>query len=412
MKTVCIETDPSAAIGWGVRYYDENALYTTLQSTCLDPIRDCNLMRFKKEVKKLTDNDLKMVLEEDNNIQIISNNGTSWILWLYNNLENHTILSKSWIVDSFRSHKLETYLPKSIIIAKDEVTIDKLCSEIEKKFCIWEKIVIKHAGIDGNWNGVGMTTYTDNKLQLRIAIQNIVEKFLHHFKWDIKQTFWDSYLIQEHISDIIWEWSITFSIQNKMIENRWLSNNIVSGGEYFWSTNVFSYLNKEQEEIITETIYRDFSPLLIQLQDDGIRWNVWFDILFQEQEWSIKTFILECNWIHRMTWSMVPKNFAYNTENNVSVWLPIAQKYLNEKYQDLSNNSLLKLANNLESFWTNFWEDQIMNIKYEWAERWHPVLWIAAAWSYQKQLFQLFHDAKITNNLGTDYIRQIFEKMG
>jgi hypothetical protein len=58
MKTVCIETNPSSAIGGGIRYSNENILYTTYPDAVDDKIRNHNLARFDKEVQVIVKNEL------------------------------------------------------------------------------------------------------------------------------------------------------------------------------------------------------------------------------------------------------------------------------------------------------------------------------------------------------------------
>jgi hypothetical protein len=347
-------------------------------------------------------------LQDDNNIQIVSNDGIQKIPWLYKDPEYHPIISKTWIIDIVNSHQLISYLPKSLIIPKDHVNLETIIHYIQTNFLSWSKIVLKHAGIDGNWNWVWILEYWSD---LREDISSILQKFSKHFWWDQHKVFGSDYLIQEYISDVLWEWSITFSIQNRNIECLWLANNVVLWWEYFWSTNIFPYLHKEQAAIISNQIQRDFSSVLSQLQQEGVRWNVWFDIIFKNTSWKVIPYVLESNWIHRMTWSIMPNNFAHNTKNEVFLWLPISKRYLTYEYQDLSVHSLLNLAQKLEWFWTIDWQEQIMNIKCEWLEWWHPALRIALAWPSQNELFQLFRDSWITNEAWKEYVNTVFKKM-
>lgn len=107
----------------------------------------------------------------------------------------------------------------------------------------------------------------------------------------------------------------------------------------------------------------------------------------------------------------MPNNFAYNTKNEIYLWMPIHKSYLLEEYKDLTENSLLKLAEKLKWFWIKDWEDQIINVKCDWIDRWYPVLWIASAGSSQEQLIQLFKESCIVNKEWENYIKKIFEKM-
>ncbi len=410
MKTICIETSPSAAIGGGIRYYSNDAIYSTFQNTIEDKVRDHNLARFQKEVKKVCPDDIVTLLKEDNNIQIVHNEGISLFPWLYPYPEQHPILSKTWMVDILFAHKLESYLPASLIIPKEQVNMTRIINEIKMHFTLWSKIVIKHAWIDGNGSGVDIIEYK-NGASLQHQIQWVLEKFSKGLNGNRHELFASDYLLQEYISDALGEGSITFSLQNNRIENLWLANNVVIWWEYFWSSNVFPYMDRGQSIMLSNKLQKDFLPLLTKLRQEGVRGNVWFDILFQNQWWTIKTYVLECNGIHRMTGSLMPSNFAYNTQNPIFVWLPIAQKYLADNYQWMSQKSLLQLAQTLAWFWVKEGKPQIMNIKCEWHQRWHPVVWIASAWDSQKDLFQLFYDSKITNNRGNEYISNIFEKM-
>lgn len=408
MKTVCIETNPSAAIGWWIRYSDENILYTTYPDVVDDKIRNHNLARFNKEVNIMTKNELWNLLQDDNNIQIISNEGIQKIPWLYKDPEHHPILSKTWIIDMLTSHQLACYLPKSFIIPKDHVSLDTIIHHIQTNFLSWSKIVVKNAGIDGNWSWVWIVKYWSD---LRENVSLILQKFSKHFWWDQHKVFGYDYLIQEYISDILWEWSITFSIQNRNIECLWLANNVVLWWEYFWSTNVFPYLNKDQSTAILQQIQKDFLPLLYKLQQEWIRWNVWFDIVFKNEWEFVKPYVLECNGIHRMTWSLLPNNFAYSTKNDVFVWIPLAKKYLWKDIQSMGQRELLLLADKFQSYWNKEGNAQIINIKSEWSEWWHPAMRISLAWPSQKELFQLFCDSKITNNMWKRYTNDVFEKM-
>lgn len=411
MKTICIETSPSAAIGWGIRYSDDNIVYTTLPNNVEDSIRIHNLERFQKEVRSIPSRDLADVLLDDNNIQVVTNSGTARILWLYPDPQNHPILSKTWVIDILSSHKLQSYLPISAVLDRKNVDLKIMTDMVKQYFNLWHKVVVKHAWIDGNWNWVSIIDYNTDGGDPRNQIISMLDKFSKNLDGWRRCLFDSDFLIQEYVSDTLWEWSITFSIQNRKIDTLWLSNNVVLWGEYFSSTNIFPDLDKSQIDTIAIQIQKDFMPLLTQLQREWVRWNVGFDVLFQNQSGAIKSYILECNGIHRMTGSLMPNNFAYNTNNDVFVWLPIAQKYLAKQYAWLSYNSLLKLADHLQWFGTQPWKSQIMNIKCEWQDRWHPVVWIASAWASQEQLFQLFFESKITNTEWKNYINWIFQKM-
>lgn len=411
MKTICIESTASAAIGWGVRYNEDDQLYSTLSQNTKDVVRQHNLQRFQKKVIVLWPWDLANVMHEDNNIQIVSNTWITNIPGRYHDPENHVILSKTWIVHTLFENKLDKYLPKSRVIKKWEVGVDKIYNTIQSNFPLWSKVVIKHAWIDGNGSGVWMVNYTRSGLITKEQIMSLIEKFSKSINGWGKNVFGYDFLLQEYISDILWEWSITFSIQNKRITTLGLANNVVVWGEYFGSTNIFPYMNEHQIQTLTNQLESDLVPLLYRLQHGWVRWNIGFDLFFQEKEWEMKPYILECNGIHRMTGSLIPNNFAYNTKNKVFVGVPIAQKYVAEKYASLSPRSLVPLADTLAWFWTKDGEAQIMNIKCEWSERWHPVLWIASAGPTQEQLFQLFYDSTITNEKWIEYIKDVFKKM-
>lgn len=410
MRTICIETNPSAAIGWWIRYHQDDILYSTFSHTSKDIIRQHNLTRFQKEVIGLAPWDLSNILHEDNNIQIVSNTWMTKIPWLYHDPENHEILSKTWVVRMLSAYKLDRYLPKSWIIRQWEASDAQLYDTIKSHFPLWSRVVIKHAWIDGNGNWVAIIDY-DSAWSIKEKIASAIEKFSKNIDGWKTNVFEYDFLIQEHISDILWEWSITFSIQNTRIENLGIANNVVEWGGYFGSTNVFPYINVHQVERLSMQLQKDLFPLLSQLQYEWVRWNIGFDMFFQNQAGEIKPYILECNGIHRMTGSLLPNNFAHNTKNRVFVGLPIAQKYLKKPYDGMGSQSLLALADILEWFWTKDGEAQIMNIKCEWRDRWYPVLWIASAWPSQAELFQLFYESKITNEMGTKYMKDIFKKM-
>jgi hypothetical protein len=402
MKTICIETKISSSIGGGIRYSWDDLLYTTNRSFN-DPVRDHNLRRLWKCAKTISQKDIYNILDEKNNIQIVSNDWSVDIPWFHKNPQNHPILSKTWIIELFIKNNLERYLPKSIIVKQNNIY-----DTIKLNFLSWEKVVIKHPAIDWNWTWVSIL---ENNSSLKTNIVDTLNKFILYFKWDTSSVLWCNYLLQEYILDSLWEWSVTFSIQNDRIENRWIANNIVEWWGYFASTNIFSYMNKEDIDDILSKIEKDFQWLLTSMQKEGVRWNVWFDIIFQKKWESIKPYVLECNGLHRMTGSSMPNNFANNTKNNLFLWLPISKKYLSWKYQDLSNKSLIRLADKFQSLWNDDWKPQIINIKLDWIDRWYPVLWISVAGNYKEEMFHLLNNVHITNKYWDDYIDWIVRKI-
>ncbi len=412
MKTICIETQPSSAIGWWVRLSSDEIIYTSYQWDFYDPIRTHNCKRFSKEIKKICKSSLYNILNENNNIQIVHNNWDSWIAGLYTSPESHSILSKTWLVKIFlNDEKMKKYIPKSIIIPASEVSIEKIIDVIEEGFVSGSKFVLKHSMIDGNWNGVGISEYDWVYSNLKCSIQNICAKFANYLKEWETNLFNSEYLIQEFIWNQSREGSITFSIQNNRIENRWLVNNVTENWEYFWSTNFFSYINNDEKYKIEKSIEFDFNDLLINLQSQWIRGNVSFDLLFTYDNWSWFTYVLECNGIHRTTGSSMPNSFCFNTKNDVFLWVPLSKKRLSEKHKDLTPNKMLDLAIFLQWFWIEQKTPQIMNIKTEWFERWYPVAWIAVAGATINELVDLFNSASLTNNAWKNYVNKIFDKM-
>jgi len=120
MKTICIETKISSSIGGGIRYSWDDLLYTTNRSFN-DPLRDHNLRRLWKYTKTISQKDIYNILDENNNIQIVSNDWSVNIPWFYKNPKNHPILSKTWIIELFIKNNLELYLPKSIIVKQNNI---------------------------------------------------------------------------------------------------------------------------------------------------------------------------------------------------------------------------------------------------------------------------------------------------
>jgi len=413
MKTICLESIPSSVIWGGIRYSDEDNIYTTLEHLSTDPLRDNNLTRFWKEVVPLNASWISDVLLMDNNIQIVANNGDTWIKDLYATPQTHPLLSKTWIIETFnKDERLNRYIAKSIIIDWSNTSLSSFSSLIQANFESGCKLVLKHSQIDWNGDGVYVIINDGSHAMLEQQLKSALTKFSKRFEWSVGKTFPYEFVVQEYIEDTIGEGSITFSIQNRRIENRWLVNNVVEWWEYFWSTNYFWYLTPSEITIIQTQIENDFLPLLQKLQQEWVRWNVWFDLLIKENEkGNYQVYILECNGIHRTTGSSIANSFWFNTKNRYFAGIPLSKAKLLEQYQQMDQNILLEIANQLQSFGTQSDTPQIMNLKCEGFEWWYPVLRIAASSNTKDELLQLFLEANLTNQKGTEYIKEIFTMM-
>ncbi len=351
----------------------------------------------------------------DINIQIWSNNWSLHIPWLYPTPKTHPILSKSgliWLIQN--TPILDKYIPKSVIINKGSINENSLLlyihEVIEDNFTLGTKIVIKNSIMDGNGNWVWFIDYNDPS-SLTIWLQTIIDRFIHK-AWDKKEkVFWSDYVIQEFIDNKIWEWSISFSIQNNSIETRGLANNTVWDWEFFWSTNYHPYLDQSEQDIIQDELSKDLLPMLETLQKEWVRGNIWFDILYQRTDGKIKVYILESNWIYRTTWSTLPNCFWYNTKNKYFIGVPIIPKYLHSDYIPLNQWTLLAMAKHFMTLGTTLGEAQIMNIKSEWINLWYPVVWIAGAWPTIEEIQNLYSYAWFLNSDWEEYIKKIFATM-
>ncbi len=408
METICIEDELSQAIWWWIRLTSqEDIIYTTNTSNLVDKVRLDNLFRFWLEVEELTKKKVLKILYDDNNIQILNNSWKLQIPWFYKNPEKHKILSKIWIYEYFKKYNIIDYLPKSYFISSDKKDkIDEILKVIRSKFSQEDKIVLKHPLLDGNWNWVWIINNYSSKNKLKKSIEESLSKFRKKW-WNLNSEL----LIQEFVENKIWEWSITFSIQNYRIENWGLVHNYTDNWWYFSSDNFFWFLSLEEKLKLEKQIETDLRNLLEWLNKEWIRGNIWFDLIFSKENNQIKVFIIEANWIHRTTWSTLPNNFAYNTWNEKFLWIPIAKRFIKEKYQDFSERSLLEIANILKSFWKSFWQEQIMNIKCEGQEWWYPVLWLSAAWENPDNLVELYLKLDIFNENWIRYLKEIFNKI-
>lgn len=416
MKTLCIETTEDEVIWWWVRFPSgSNVIYTTLDNQPIKRIRELNLSRFGISCYWLSKGEYEWLLEDSMiNIQIVSNNGSSWIKWFYANPKQHPILSKSWLSWIIHSHNLQSIIPNTVIIPKDEIVFEniheKIGDYIVSHFNIGDRIVIKNANLDWNWSGVYFLDY-DSRDNLQWKVKRAIAKFEKSI-WKKKHKLISSdYIIQEQITDWIWEWSITFSIQNNSIVNRWLVNNCLMDWEYFWSTNYFSYLSSDQKKDIESNFFWKLNPLLKQLQSEWIRGNVGFDVIIRDNNWEKELVVLECNWIYRTTWSTRPNSFWYNTSNELFMWIPIAWKYLKEQFDIRDDKWQIKIYDQLIWFWTQSWKPQIMNLKCEWIDRWHPVSWIASAWNSVDEIRLLFQESWLLNSSWEVYVKRIMKSL-
>jgi len=417
MKTICIETHVDSAIWWWIRLPEDRIIYSTQANTERDLVRAMNLQRFNIDVRTLNPDEYSSIIWNDNiNIQIWSNNWSLSIPWLYPTPKTHPILSKAgliWLIQN--TTWLDKYIPKSAIISRNDThkeasLIHNIQKSIADNFSIHSKIAIKNAIMDGNGNWVWFIDY-DDKPSLTTWLQKLIDKFTMKAWGKVEKVLYSDYVIQEFIDNKIWEWSISFSIQNNTIETRWLANNTVWDWEFFGSTNYHPYLEKSEYDTLQDTLSKDLLPLLQSLQKEWVRGNVWFDILYQRANGNIKAYILESNWIYRTTGSTLPNCFGYNTKNDFFIGIPIIPKYINSDYMPLTPWTLLTLSKHLMALWTTPGEAQIMNIKSEWINLWYPVLWIAGAWPTIKEIQDLYLHAWLLNNAGKEYIKKIFATM-
>ena len=80
-------------------------------------------------------------------------------------------------------------------------------------------------------------------------------------------------------------------------------------------------------------------------------------------------------------------------------------------FADFSIKSQLKLADRFESFGTQKSKEQIMNIKCEWFERWHPAIWFAVAWNSYAQIKNLLIHSDFLNKNGLLYVNNILQQL-
>lgn len=416
MQTICIETHIDSAIWWWIRLPEDRIVYSTLSESTNDLVRAINISRFNLTVIPLSPDQYSKIIWRDYiNIQIWSNNGSLPIPWLYSTPKTHPILSKSgliWIIQ--QTPWLDQYIPKSIIINKtsinEESCIQCIQQVIEDNFIPGTNIVIKNSIMDGNGNWVWFVSY-DNSHSLSIWLQTIIDRFTQKAWGKKEKVYWSDYVIQEYINNKIWEWSISFSIQNTSIEKRGLANNIVWDWEFFWSTNYHSYLDQAEIDKIQHELSDNLLPVLEKLQKEWVRGNIWFDILYQRTADKLKVYILESNGIYRTTWSTLPSCFCYNTKNKYFIGIPIIPKYLNNDYIPLNEWSLLTMAKHFISLGTKISETQIINIKSEWINIWYPVIWIAGAWPTIEQIQDLYLRAWFLNSNWQQYVKKIFASM-
>lgn len=87
--------------------------------------------------------------------------------------------------------------------------------------------------------------------------------------------------------------------------------------------------------------------------------------------------------------------------------MEIRTKILNSfrGYLDQLTNQFECIFDIIEGKW------YLVDVKSEWSEWWHPAIRLSLAWPSQKELFQLFYDSKITNNIWKEYVNDVFERM-
>lgn len=182
----------------------------------------------------------------------------------------------------------------------------------------------------------------------------------------------------------------------------------MNNSEYFLSTNFHPYLTEIENLRITDQLSTDLLPILQQLQTEGTRGNVGFDLLYQRSNDKVKAYILESNGIHRTTGSTLPNSFAYNTDNKLFIWIPLSARYLAEWYNSFNKESLTALSQLLQSAGTDSGKPQIMNMRYEWVTSWYPVVWIASSWNTINELYDLYLKLGFLNTLGEKYVKDLF----
>ena len=163
---------------------------------------------------------------------------------------------------------------------------------------------------------------------------------------------------------------------------------------------------------IEQLLWNKLLPLLQKLQLQGVRGNIWFDFLYKKNDKDIIILILESNGIYRTTWSTLPNSFAYNTGNQFFLGIPISIKYLDQRYHNLSYQSLARITHILEWIWTDRWKKQAILLKCDWVEWWYPVFWISFSAEDRNDLLENpFNWIKIFSNSGQNYINKIMESI-
>ncbi len=404
MRTIAIETEPSSSIWWWIRFSDEDVIYTTNQmgDSLNQGFRELNLKRFNKVSQSLKKSDLADIMLEDNNIQIVNN---SWIMipGMVQKPESHPILNKVGMVKYFTKFWLDELLPRSEVL-KWIKSVDDIEKCINENWKDYKKIIIKHPNIDGN----GQWVFVISKDKpLKEQIEWAMKKFETYFTniSEPHNILEDEFIIQNFVEWGI-EWSITFSLQNNRLENRWMVQNITNNWEYFLSTNHFWSISDAERIRIQNELFFKLSGLLSGLQREWLRWNIWFDFLMGD-DWKI--YIIECNWLHRSTGSTLPNSFCYNTKNNLFLWIPLNWERINPKYDIYDQDSMARLAGDLQSYWTEPWRPQIMNIKTEWFEWNYPVSWISIAWSTLEELKDLLLRTDLLSKKWEEYVKRLLD---
>jgi len=411
MKNICIETKSNSAIGWWIRYSWEEELFTTFNWNTSDTLRIANCNRFGKKIVPLSHKEMANVLLDDNNIQIVTNDWTHWIDWMYKTPKNHPLLSKTGIISLLKQYPtLYSYIPKSYISHFHNFDPIFVRESIISNFSIWSKLILKDSKIDWNWNWVFVIEYNWNIEKLDKDIRIALFKFNYYYKVGYQNNQRYEIVIQEFIESCENEWSVTFSIQNNRIENRWLVNNVTKNWEYFCSSNYIPFLDNTEWKIIEQKIESDLQPLLKALQQEWIRGNIWFDLLFKKEANKIQTYILECNWIHRTTWSTLPNSFAFNTKNKLFLWMPLSTKKLKPELNNIHYQDLTHLAKYFESKGNTLRQPQVINIKYEWLERGIPTIRLSVVWNTISDIKDVFDSLNITSIEWGKYIQQNLNK--
>ena len=404
MKTIAIETEPCSSIGWWIRFSDEDVIYTTSQmgDSINQGLRELNLKRFNKVSQSLKESDLANIMSENNNIQIVNN---SWIIipGMIQKPESHPILNKAGMVKYFNRFWLNSLLPCSEILKwiKSINDIEKCISENWKDY---KKIVIKHPNIDWNWQWVFVISMNKH---IKEQIECAMKKFETYFNniSEPHNILEDEFIIQNFIDWSI-EWSITFSLQNNRLENWWIVQNVTKNWEYFLSTNHFWSMSDAERIRIQNELFFKLSGLLFELQKEWLRWNIWFDFIMDDER---NIYIIECNWLHRSTWSTLPNSFCYNTKNNLFLWIPLNWERINQKYDIYDKDSMVTLAEDLQSHGTDQGRPQIMNIKTEWFEWNYPVSWISIAWSTLEDLKDLLLRTDLLSKKWEEYAKRLLD---